>query len=75
MGLFLKFRFLRVDGVGRGLTVVKEQVFAEAVDEAQMCSCTVTGKLPGGPHGAGRKLEGKAEEGLGAGDCKLLSLC
>ena len=75
MDLFLKFRFLRVDDVGRGSTVVKEQVFAEAVDEAQMCSCTVTGKLPGGPHGAGRNLEGKAEEVLGAGDCGLLSLC
>ena len=55
--------------------MVKEQVFAEAVDEAQMCSCTVTGKLPGGPHGAGRNLEGKAEEVLEAGDCGLLSLC
>ena len=74
MDLFLKFRFLRADGVGRGSTVVKEQVFTEAVDEAQRCSCTVTGKLAGGPHGAGRKLEGKGKS-LGAGDWGLLSLC
>ena len=45
--LFLKFKFLRVDGVGRGSAVVKEELLAEAVEEARTCSCTVKGKLPG----------------------------